>query len=308
MQTLVLKKLVKDFRGFRAVNNLSFEIKKGRVVGFLGPNGAGKTTTIRTIVGLSRPTKGEIFVGGEKVNFGDTKTNKSIGYLPELPSFYNWMSGQEYMDFVANIFGLTTKEKDKKIGELLKKVDLYEARNKRISTYSGGMKQRLGIAQALINDPELLIFDEPVSALDPVGRREVLKIIEGLKKDKTVFFSTHVLSDVDRICDDVILINKGNLIVDSPLAELKAKYAASILEVEFIKDPAELLPLLKNEVWAGKFEKNGNQLKIWLKDEKDLDSNLPLIFFSKQKIGILKYGLTLPETEDLFMQLLGDDK
>jgi ABC-2 type transport system ATP-binding protein len=308
MAAISVKNVTKKFKNFTAVDSLSFEIKEHHVVGFLGPNGAGKTTTIRMIVGLSKPTEGSIAVAETPVVFGQPESNKKIGYLPELPSFYAWMTGKEYLDFIAEIFNLTSEQKEQKVKELLKLVDLTDSADKRISSYSGGMKQRLGIAQALIGDPDVLILDEPVSALDPVGRKEVLRIIENLKKDKTIFFSTHILSDVDRICDDIILINKGKLIAASSLADLKTKYASPILEVEFTSDPATILTSLKSEKWVSKVEKDGNQFKIWLKDETALGSNLPLLFFSKQKLGVLRYGLTLPETEDLFIHLVGGEK
>ena len=306
MAAISVKNVSKRFKNFTAVEDLSFEVTDNHVTGFLGPNGAGKTTTLRMIVGLSKLTKGAVTVSGIPVVFGNTESNAKIGYLPELPSFYAWMTGEEYLNFIADIFRLSDASKKTKIDSLLKLVDLTDAAKRRISTYSGGMKQRLGIAQALINDPDVLILDEPVSALDPIGRREVLAVIEKLKKDKTILFSTHILSDVDRICDDVVIINHGKLITASPLSELKAKYATPILEVEFADDPSKLTVEIEKEKWASKVEKNGNQLKIWLHDNKAVEQNLPLHFLAKQDIGILRYGLTLPETEDLFMDLLGE--
>ena len=308
MSAISVKNVTKKFKSFTAVDGLSFEVAKNHVVGFLGPNGAGKTTTIRTIVGLSKPTTGSITIADIPVIFGQSESNKKIGYLPEAPAFYAWMTGLEYLSFIADIFELPPDEKIQKLEELLKLVDLTSAKDKRISTYSNGMKQRLGIAQALIGDPEVLILDEPVSALDPVGRKEVLRVIEGLKKEKTIFFSTHILSDVDRICDDIILINEGKLIASSSLADLKTKYASPVLEVEFNGDPAGVLKSLEIEKWVSRVESNGNKIKIWLDDETAIGSNLALTFFSKQKVGVLRYGLTLPETEDLFIQLVGGKK
>lgn len=308
MAALKLKNLSKKFGDFAAVSNLNFEVAENRVFGFLGPNGAGKTTTIRAIVGLLKPTAGSIEIAGNKIVFGDAKTNKYFGYLPEQPSFYNWMTGQEYLNFIGGTFNLDKEVKKKKIAELLGLVDLADAKLKKISTYSNGMKQRLGIAQALINDPKVLIMDEPVSALDPIGRREVLNIIENLKKKMTVFLSTHILSDVDRICDDVAIINKGKIITVSPLVELKEKYATGILEVEFGSDPESILSELRTQPWAGKVEKSGNQIKIWLKGEETIPKNLPLKYFAKVPQSVLKYGLILPEIEDLFIDLITEAK
>lgn len=308
MSAISVRNLTKKFKLFTAVDDLSFEIEKHHVVGFLGPNGAGKTTTLRMLVGLSKPTTGNMEIAGTPIVFGNSKTNVKIGYLPELPSMYGWMSGCEYLEFIADIFKFSESKKKSKIIELLKLVDLTDAKNKRISTYSGGMKQRLGIAQALLNDPEVIILDEPVSALDPMGRKEVLSVIEKLKNNRTVLFSTHILSDVDRICDDVIIINNGKLVVSSPLSELKAKYASPILEVEFMSDPTKIVAAIRKEKWAQKVEQNGNKLRIWLFDNAAVKNNAPLNFLMNQKIVILKYGLTLPETEDLFINLLGEQK
>jgi ABC-2 type transport system ATP-binding protein len=215
------------------------------------------------------------------------------------------MTGIEYMRFISDLFDIPKSVSEKNIAELLRLVDLTEARSRKISSYSGGMKQRLGIAQALVNDPEVLILDEPVSALDPFGRKEVLDVIQKLKKTKTILFSTHILSDVDRVCDDIVLIDKGKLISASPLSDLKAKYAAQILEIEFVSDPTKLLVKLKEQKWAKKVEKNGNLVRIWLIGNDVMTENTPLQFFAKENIGVLRYGLNLPETEDLFMQLIG---
>ena len=308
MSAISVKNLTKKFKSFTAVNDLSFEIEKNHVVGFLGPNGAGKTTALRMLVGLSKPTKGEMEIAGEKIIFGKSQANKKFGYLPELPSMYGWMSGYEYLEFIADIFKFKKDAKKAKITELLELVDLVDAKNKRISTYSGGMKQRLGIAQALLNDPEVIILDEPVSALDPMGRKEVLDVIEKLKNTRTVLFSTHILSDVDRICDDVVIINDGKLVAASPLSELKSKYATPILEVEFLRDPRTILDMLKHQNWVKKVESSGNKLRIWLFNNNVVENNIPMDFLLRQKIGILKYGLTLPETEDVFIGLLGENK
>lgn len=308
MSAISVKNLSKNFKDFEAVKNLNFEVSENRVIGFLGPNGAGKTTTLRMIVGLSKPTSGEIKIDGKKTEFGNSATNALFGYLPELPSFYNWMTGQEYLTFIADTFNIEKEIKEKKVKDLLSKVNLTNFSKKKIGTYSNGMKQRLGIAQALINDPKVLIMDEPVSSLDPIGRREILEIIEKLKKSMTIFLSTHILSDVDRICDEVIIINKGEIVVISPLSELKEKYAKPILEVEFSKEPKELLNSLQKENWVEKYEQNGNYLRIWPKDRKVVDRNIPLCFFAKSDIGVLKYGLNLPQIEDLFIDLVKEKK
>lgn len=304
MDAIEIKKLNKAFGTFKAVDDLSFVVAENRVMGFLGPNGAGKTTTIRMMVGLSKPTSGSIKIGGEEIIFGKSAANHLFGYLPEQPAFYNWMTGGEYLDFVGQTFGISTEDREKRIKYLLALTNLTAAAKKRVGTYSNGMKQRLGIAQAIINKPKVLIMDEPVSALDPIGRREVLLVIENLKKEMTIMLSTHILADVDRICDDVAIINKGKLIALSSLAELKTKYSTRILQVEFDADPASVIGDIKKEKWAKKVEKDGNLVKIWLADETKMADNAPLKFFAGSKIGVLSYGLSLPAVEDLFVSLV----
>lgn len=304
-----------DLYGFGAFNFVAKYIKRkdsassfGLIQIFKSAGNIIAPLIIGLLVGLSKATSGEIKIAGETVVFGKSNTNKKVGYLPELPSMYAWMSGQEYLEFIADIFDMQKSEKKSKISKLLKLVNLTDAKNRRISTYSGGMKQRLGIAQALINDPEVIILDEPVSALDPIGRKEVLEVIEKLKTNRTILFSTHILSDVDRICDDVIIINKGKLVISSPLAELKSKYASPILEIEFACDPTKIISTIKKEKWVQKVDQKSNKLRIWITDTSIVEKNIPINFLLSQKIGILKYGLTLPETEDLFIELLGDGR
>lgn len=308
MTAIKIKNLTKIFGSFRAVSSLNLELKENRVLGFLGPNGAGKTTTLRMLVGLSRPTSGEISIAGEKVIFGNSSTNKLLGYLPEQLSFYNWMSGEEYLVFIADIFNLSQSTKTKKINELLELVDLTSAKTRKIGAYSNGMRQRLGIAQAIINSPKVLIMDEPVSALDPIGRRDVLAIISNLKKHMTIVLSTHILPDVDRICDDIAIINKGKLIISSSLEELKAKYAAQIMEVEFEKDPSEIMSKLKRQPWATNVERNSHSVKIWIKDRNVASKNIALKFFAEAGIGINNFGLKLPDVEDLFVSIVEEKK
>lgn len=303
MKALVVKGLSKQFGNFKAVSELDLSIKENTIFGFLGPNGAGKTTTLRMIVGLSKPTSGEISILGNKVVFGQIETNRLFGYLPEAPAFYGWMSGKEYLGFVGKLLDLSESKRNKETERLLELVNLQDAGKKKIAAYSNGMKQRLGIAQALIGNPKLLILDEPVSALDPIGRREVLQIIEKLKKEKTILMSTHILGDVDRVCDEVAIISNGKLIVQAPLGDLKKKYATPILEVEFGSSPEGIVDKIEKEKWAKKVEKSGNLIRVWLTGE-GLNENLPLEFLLKSKIVILKYGLSLPAVEDLFIELV----
>lgn len=201
-------------KGKYSVQNLNLTIKKGSVFGFLGPNGAGKTTTIKMIVGLAKPTSGHITIAGGSPD--DIEVKKKIGFMPESPSFYLYLTGREFLEFVSAIFDI--KDNKKKLDDLLISVELFDAADRQIRTYSKGMLQRLGLAQALINDPDILFLDEPLDGLDPLGRAEIKKIILSLKsKNKTIFLNSHILSDVAELCDHVGIIDKGTLlVVDTP--------------------------------------------------------------------------------------------
>ncbi len=217
-----ISKLVKKYDGNTIINNLNLEIKTGSIFGFLGPNGAGKTTTIKMLVDITSPTAGVITIDNKKID------KNIIGYMPEDPYFYDHLSAKEFLNFVAGFFKV-----HQNIDELLKLVNLEQAKNKKIGNFSKGMKQRLGLAQALINDPKYLFLDEPLDGLDPIGRLEFKEIILQLKKEnKTIFFNSHILSDVEEICDKIGVLNKGKLIYSG---DLKTFCKNGNLEKQFVK-------------------------------------------------------------------------
>jgi len=235
METIVeLKQLRVEYRardsgsGVKvAVKNLDLKVEAGQVFGFLGPNGAGKTTTMNVLLGFVNPTSGAAFLFG--VDVRQPIARQRIGYLPESTYYYKFLSADELLRFYARIFGLARAEADRRIDRLLKLVDLDGARRRPIRTYSKGMQQRAGLAQALINNPELLILDEPTSGLDPVGRMKVREIIQRLKLEgKTVFFSSHELGEVETVCDRVAIINEGELKAEGRVADLRARHEANL--------------------------------------------------------------------------------
>lgn len=220
MEILKIDNIYKSFGSHDVIRGLSLNIPEKTIVGFLGKNGAGKTTTMKMILGFLKIDRGTIEVFGEKVKYGQTNTNRHIGYLPDVPAFYEYMTAMEYLSLCGSITGLTKKETLNKSEELLALVGLNQTK-KKISCFSRGMKQRLGIVQALLNSPKLLICDEPTSALDPIGRREILDIMDRIKEKTTILFSTHILSDVEAICKHVVILNEGKNALSGSIDSLK---------------------------------------------------------------------------------------
>lgn len=225
MQDIEIIKISKDYYTksgtVSAVHDLSLSIPSGSVFGFLGPNGAGKTTTMKMLVGLADPTSGEILVAGKSPK--DIQTREKIGFMPESPAFYSYLSGREFLELVAAIFGM--KDSSLRINEVIKEVDLVGRANRQIRTYSKGMLQRLGLAQAILNDPSILFLDEPLDGLDPLGRAEIKHIIGVMKKrGKTVFLNSHILADVSEICDMVGIIDSGTLVAIGAPESLASGY------------------------------------------------------------------------------------
>jgi len=238
METIVeTKNLRVEFRAHNsgqgkkvAVNDLNLSIRAGEVFGFLGPNGAGKTTTMNVLLGFVNATSGAAFLFG--VDVREPIARQRIGYLPELTYYYKFLTAEELLRFYARIFGIPRAEADRRIDQLLKLVELESARKRPIKTYSKGMQQRVGLAQALINNPDLLILDEPTSGLDPLGRMKVREIIQRLKNEgKTVFFSSHELGEVETVCDRVAIINQGELKVEGRVADLVEKHQANLEKI-----------------------------------------------------------------------------
>ncbi len=229
---LRLEHVKKKFGEKEIIKDLSFSVPKGEVFGFIGQNGAGKTTTMKMILGLLKSDGGEIFVNEKKVEYGQNKTNQYIGYLPDVPEFYPYMKPMEYLRLCGEITGMDRKHIQKRSEELLEMVGL-EKEHKRIGGFSRGMKQRLGIAQALLNSPKLLICDEPTSALDPIGRKEILDILVKGKEETTIIFSTHILSDVERICDSIAVLNDGKAVMQGTLSEIRKAHKKDSLSLIF---------------------------------------------------------------------------
>ena len=233
MEVLAIQNLKKTFGSKEVLRGLDLSVPEHSIFGFIGKNGAGKTTTMKAVLGLLKPDSGEIHVMGERVHFGQTGTNRYIGYLPDVPEFYSYMTPPEYLNLCGEVSGMNKSDIESRSKELLELVGLGGERH-RIKGFSRGMKQRLGIAQALLNRPKLLICDEPTSALDPAGRKEILDILLAVKEQTTVLFSTHILSDVERICTEAAFLSDGKIAMQGTIAELRNRRSSDgfIIETE----------------------------------------------------------------------------
>ncbi|WP_027087014.1 ABC transporter ATP-binding protein [Cohnella panacarvi] len=297
MSLLEVTGLVKKFGVQTAVDGLNFEITPGRCLALLGPNGAGKTTTLRMLSGLLEPTSGTIrFTGGSEKDIRGI-----IGYLPQYPAFFNWMSGREFLSFAAKLAGLSGKEAAARTEEVLERVGLKESAKRRIGGYSGGMKQRLGLAQAVIHRPKLLILDEPVSALDPQGRREVLELMREMKRETTILFSTHVLHDVEEISEEAIIMDKGRIIVQGDLQKLLYDHEQPLIRVKARNLPIEWVRGLRKEPFVRELNETSDGFTVLVTDVSLARSSL-LRSIADLEIEVESFEIGATSLEDLFLR------
>lgn len=304
MNVLTIQNLSKSFGKQKIIDNLNMSVPEGSVFGFIGKNGAGKTTTMKMVLGLLQPDSGNIHVCNEPVCFGQTQTNQYIGYLPDVPEFYNYMTPMQYLKLCGEVIGLPKAEISKRSQELLTLVGLNGV-SKQLGGFSRGMKQRLGIAQALLTQPKLLICDEPTSALDPVGRKEILDILYKISGTTTVLFSTHILSDVERICDHAAFLNEGKIAISGTLAEIKALHGHDSLLLEFsaekdlqlFKGQKSVEPLLLYS------EEHNKELIL---HSRNMDQTQKSLFHILTQTGIcpIKIELMEPSLESLFLEVV----
>ena len=301
MEALKIGNLHKSFGKNKIINGLSMSIPENTIFGFLGKNGAGKTTTMKMILGFLKKDEGSIKVFGEEVSFGQSKTNRFIGYLPDVPEFYGYMTAKEYLNLCGAITGLSKNEIKNKSEELLELVGLRDV-NKRISGYSRGMRQRLGIAQALLNSPKLLICDEPTSALDPLGRKEILDIILKIKDSTTVIFSTHILSDVEAICDHVVVLDKGKNVLEGSIDELKNIKRKNTIKIRF-KSNKELKVFKSLDKFSNLVTNEKGDI-LYLTDEDNKIKDIDILYeLYKLNIFPLEIKIEEPTLENIFMEV-----
>lgn len=298
--SIEVKNLLKVYGEQKAVNNISFQLDKSEIVGFLGPNGAGKSTTMKIITGYLQQTDGEAYVCGVNVNNDSIAAKKRVGYLPEGNALYYDMYVREYLGFVADLHGV--KNKKSKIENVIQLVGLTPESKKKIGQLSKGYKQRVGLAAALIHDPEVLILDEPTSGLDPNQIIEIREVIKQQGKDKTVLFSSHILQEVEAICDRVIIINKGEIVADNKLSELqKNMKGKNVVKVQFKEDvSAEQLKSLSEAEEI--FNVQHSTFNIQTKDSDQLRKQL-MEFALKHNLNIISLQSESQSLEEVFRSL-----
>ena len=297
--------------GVVALDGLSMVVPTGSVFGLLGPNGAGKTTCLRLLAGLTRPTAGRAVVNGTVVATDALAVRRGLGYLEQDPRAYRWMTGREQLSMLGRLHGLGGDALSRAVAAALERVDLADAADRRTATYSGGMRQRLGIAGALVHRPPVIVLDEPVSALDPEGRRDVLELIASLRGETTVLFSTHVLADVERICDRVGILDHGRLVVEGSLAELLDRFALPVYRVEAEPGQAAALEALAARLraadWVTGAAVEHGLLTVAVADpERAARELLPAI--TAEGVSVISVARARPTLEDVFLRLTGNER
>ena len=301
--------LTRRYPGVLALDALTLDVPEGSVFGLLGPNGAGKTTTLRLLAGLGRPSGGHAVVAGVRVSADDPAVRRSLGFLEQDPRAYGWMTGREQVRLLGRLHGMDGAALDGAVTDALARVDLTAAADRRAGTYSGGMRQRLGIAGALVHRPPVLVLDEPVSALDPEGRRDVLGLIAGLRAESTVLFSTHVLADVERICDRVGILDHGRLVVEGPLGDLLDRYALPVWRIE--AEPGQdaevdrLAARLRELAWVTAVSVEHGLLTVAVADPATAAREL-LQIVGAADIAVVSVARARPTLEDVFLRLTGE--
>ena len=295
--------------GVLALDALTLAVPQGSVFGLLGPNGAGKTTALRLLAGLARPSSGRAAVAGIEVATDPIGVRRQLGYLEQDPRAYTWMTGREQLAMLGRLHGLAGSALDRAVAEALARVDLSSAADRRAGTYSGGMRQRLGIAGALVHRPPVVVLDEPVSALDPEGRRDVLDLIAGLRGETTVLFSTHVLADVERICDRVAILDHGRLVVEGELADLLDRYALPVWRIEPEPGQGEtverLAARLRAEPWVTAAALEHGLLTVAVADPVVAGRSI-LAAVAEAGISVISVARARPTLEDVFLRLTGE--
>jgi ABC-2 type transport system ATP-binding protein len=309
---IVTHGLSKAYKNLQALNALDLRVHQNSIFGFLGPNGAGKTTTIKLMLGLTRPTAGTATIFGMDSVTHSVDIRARIGYLPQEPHFYEYMTARQTLHFTAEFFFSGPKKAiDERVQEMLDLVDLADKADRPIKTFSGGERQRLGIAQAQVNYPDLLILDEPAASLDPLGRRDVLEVMSKLRKYATIFYSTHILDDVQRVSDTVVILNKGELVAQGPIEELLAGSEGVIYIIHLKGAVEDALKIIQTLPWVGAIKTSqSNGESIWqvsVNDPVTAEQQL-LKMLVNEPVIVNEFRRKQYELEDVFMQVIEGGK
>ena len=301
--------LSKTFGDVQALKSLNLSVPKNSITGFLGPNGAGKSTTIKLLLGLLEPSAGGGEIFGRDIQRDSTQIRQKVGYLSQDPHFYPEMTARDVLRFTAKFFYSGPKKAiEERVEEMLSMVGLTDKANRTVDGFSGGERQRLGIAQAQINYPDLLILDEPAASLDPMGRLDVLNIMNNLKEKTTIFYSTHILDDVQRVSDRVVILNQGELIAQGPIEELLSEGRDIVylitLEGDALKVREDIIKLPWVSHLAEEPVNKAVQWRIAVRDPERAKQDLLPFLINHQNITVLSFGRQERELEDVFMQLV----
>lgn len=300
--------LTKAYPTATALDKLSLEVPQNAIFGFLGPNGAGKSTAMKLLLGLIHPSSGGGSIFGHDIVRDSVAIRQRVGYLAQEPRFYNHMTARETLRFVARFFEMDARSVEKRINDSLALVGLTDKADRSIKGFSGGERQRLGIAQAQLNDPDLLILDEPAAALDPMGRRDVLHIIERLQERATVFYSTHILDDVQRVSDRVAILNRGKLVASAPIGDLLNSNGNSAYTVTFAGEPNGAQAALRAQPWVIDLttdsEDGLHQWIVAVEDDFSAETHLLPTLLNHSQVAIKSFGKRQHNLEEVFVNLV----
>ncbi len=301
MTELRIQNLSKCFGAQKAVQHVDLVVPDGACLALIGPNGAGKTTLINMLVQILKPDSGEILLDGQPIRH----LKNLIGYLPQYPHFYGWMTAKECLNFMGKLSKMNQADLNVRIPEVLALVGLEKEENKRIGGFSGGMRQRLGIAQAILHRPKLLVMDEPVSALDPIGRMEVIRLVEKLKSETTILFSTHILADAAEICDHITMIKKGEVVLDKPLQTLLKEASTNVFEVELLGENAAWYAEVSKHPNVLFSEKKGTVYRFEVQNKAEMSVFL-LQSLASMNIEVVRFMNVHETLEQIFMKKVSE--